>query len=339
MYIYTILKNIFYNYFSYIIAYFVRCKCTIALQICTIVLLGGFSMYESITLKNDIAINQVISIHYFEYMNDFTFEGESHDFWELLCVDKGTVNVVAGTSTYTLNKGDIIFHQPNEFHNVEANGIVAPNIVVIGFDCKSPAMSFFQNKILQIGENERALFGQIIKEARNAFNCRLDDPYLMKLTRTEMQPFGSEQLIQMYLQQVLIQIIRTYSSARIKVVLPKSNKLSSEDELFNKIYSYMEEHIGSQLTIEQICKDNLVGRSIVQKLFRDHTNCGIIDYFSNMKITTAKQLIRNQQMNFTQISDTLGYTSIHYFSRQFKKITGMTPSEYASSIKLLSEKN
>lgn len=56
-----------------------------------------------------------------------------------------------------------------------------------------------------------------------------------------------------------------------------------------------------------------------------------------MKIEFAKQLIREDQMNFTQISDFLGYSSIHYFSRQFKKITGMTPSEYSSSIKALSE--
>lgn len=295
-------------------------------------------MYESVHLKEEIVVNAIISIHYFEYMSDFTFEGESHNFWELLCVDKGTVNVVAGSMTYTLNKGDIIFHQPNEFHNVEANGIVAPNLVVIGFDCNSPGMDFFQNKILQIGENERALLGSIIKEARSSFSSRLDDPYLQKLERSQNQPYGSEQLIKMYLQQVLIQIVRTYSSARIKVVLPKSTKQKSEDELFHKIIFYMEENIGKQLTIEQICKDNLVGRSIVQKLFREHTNCGIIDYFSNMKITMAKQLIRDKQMNFTQIADSLGYTSIHYFSRQFKKVTGMTPSEYASSIKLLAER-
>lgn len=295
-------------------------------------------MYESVTLKNEITINQIISIHYFEYMSDFSFEGEAHDFWELLCVDKGTVNVVAGTNTYTLNKGEIIFHQPNEFHNVEANGVVAPNLVVIGFECLSSSMAFFQNKILQIGESERALLGLLIKEARTAFNCHLDDTYLEKLIRYDNQPFGSEQLIQMYLQQVLINLVRTYSHARVKVVLPKSTKQKGESQLFHKIISYMEENIGMQLSIEQICKDNLVGRSIAQKLFRDYTNCGIIDYFSNMKINTAKQLIRNKQMNFTQIADTLGYTSIHYFSRQFKKVTGMTPSEYSSSIKLLSER-
>ncbi len=56
-----------------------------------------------------------------------------------------------------------------------------------------------------------------------------------------------------------------------------------------------------------------------------------------MKIDTAKELIRTERLNFTQISERLGYTSIHYFSRRFKKETGMTPSDYASSIKAMAE--
>ena len=65
--------------------------------------------------------------------------------------------------------------------------------------------------------------------------------------------------------------------------------------------------------------------------------CGVIEFFSRMKIDFAKQLIRENDMNFTQISDFLGYSSIHYFSRQFKKLSGMTPTEYATSIKAISE--
>ena len=44
------------------------------------------------TLNRIFEIPQIITIHYFEYGNDFTFEGESHDFWEFLCVDKGEVD-------------------------------------------------------------------------------------------------------------------------------------------------------------------------------------------------------------------------------------------------------
>ena len=295
--------------------------------------------YESITLKQELIIDRVISIHYFEYMSNYVFEGESHDFWEFLCVDKGTVNVMADSTPFTLNKGDVIFHRPNEFHNVSANGVIAPNLVVIGFECASPAMEFFENRILKISAPEREMLGYLIKEALATYSCRLDDPYCQKLVRKDADaiPFGSEQLIKMYLQHFLINLIRTYSAKALSHNLPKTMKQKSEDDMFGRILRYMEEKLNAQLTIEQICRDNLIGRSILQKLFREHADSGVIDYFSGMKIDAAKQMIRNGHMNFTQIADNLGYTSIHYFSRQFKKITGMTPSEYASSIKLLSE--
>ena len=108
---------------------------------------------------------------------------------------------------------------------------------------------------------------------------------------------------------------------------------------YAKILFYLEEHIRTCVSIEEICRDNLISRSQLQKIFRKQHQCGVIEFFSHMKITLAKQLIRENEMNFTQISDFLGYSSIHYFSRQFKKITGMTPTEYVSSIKAKSERN
>lgn len=295
--------------------------------------------YENITLKRELLIDKIVSIHYFEYMSDFSFDGESHDFWEFLCVDKGLVNVVAGERTHTLKKDQVIFHKPEEFHNVCANGIVAPNLVVIGFVCHSPAIKFFEGKILEIGPSQRSLLGNIIREAAAAFSCRLDDPYCEKLTRRGKKevPFAAEQLIGIYLQQFLISLIRENNDIRSNDPFPKSFRQKNEDELFCQIIAYMEEHIDSHLTIQQICRDNLVGRSILQKLFREQAGCGIIDYFAIMKINAAKQLIRARQMNFSQIADKLGYNSIHYFSRQFKKITGMTPSEYSASIKSIAE--
>ena len=91
------------------------------------------------------------------------------------------------------------------------------------------------------------------------------------------------------------------------------------------------------LTVETICNDNLISRSCLQALFHERVNRGVIDYFHSLKINLAKQLIREGDLNFTQIADFLSYSSIGHFSNQFKKFTQMSPSEYASSIKLLSE--
>lgn len=299
--------------------------------------------YDGITLHNSINIGKIYSIHYFEYMNDFSFEGESHNFWEFICVDKGEVGVTAGDSFTILKKGDIAFHQPNEFHNVQAVSGIAPNLVVISFQCTDDAMCFFKKKILQIDETERNLLADIIIEARRCFDCRLDDPYLQNMPMKEPDLFGAEQMIHLLLTQFIIHLIRRYSAPlMLHKRLPrlesiKATKSRSDTEVFNRIVGYLEEKLNTRVTIEQICHDNLIGRSQLQKIFKEQCNMGIIEYFSLMKINAAKELMRTNQMNFTQISEHLGYTSIHYFSRQFKKVTGMTPSEYASSIKAMAD--
>lgn len=294
--------------------------------------------YESVSLKSELSIENLYSIHYFEYMSTFTFPGESHDFWELLFVDKGEVQIQAGEKSHLLRKGDIIFHKPNEFHSVSANGKVAPNLVVVSFACNAPCMSFFEDKILTISETEHNYLGIIVHEAGKAFEGRLDDPYQTKLIKSENVPFGSEQLIKNYLELFLISILRRQDQKPVHTSL-KFTAHNADNEVYHKVIQYMEDHLNDFISIEQLCKDTLVGRSKVQNIFRDRHHCGVINYFSMMKIDMAKQLIRNNNMNFTQVSECLGYTSIHYFSRQFKKITGMTPSEYSSSIKGLSETN
>lgn len=296
--------------------------------------------YKSVVLEDSVTINRIISVHYFQYMSDFSFPGESHDFWELVCVDRGEIDALAGDRRLTLKKGNILFHKPNEFHNVLTNGKVSPSLVVIGFVCHSPAIKSFEDQLMSVQDTEKELMAQIIVEARNTFSGRLDDPYQEELIfNSEPLTFGSAQLISHYLEQLMIHLYRRYFSYSLPV---RSSRFlaeaSSGNDTYNRIVRYMEEHLGERMTIDRICRDNLVGRSQLQKLFRDTKGCGVIEFFSMMKIDTAKQMIRDNQLNFTQIADRLGYNSIHYFSRQFKQITTMTPSEYATSIRLLSEK-
>ncbi|MEY8354181.1 AraC family transcriptional regulator [Lachnospiraceae bacterium 54-53] len=286
--------------------------------------------YKSTSLRPSAIIKKIITVHYFEYMSDFTFPGESHDFWEFVCVDKGVIDVMADGKRIPLKRGNIIFHKPGEFHNILTNGTIAPNLVVVGFECGSPCMKAFEGEILSVQETETALLAQI---------GRLDDPYQEELVRRHPAgSFGAEQLIGNYLEELIIHLYRKYFTNPEQITTGRPAESRIHGDIHNRIVRYMEEHIGEHLTVETICRDNLTGRSQLQKIFREAHGCGAIDFFSIMKTEAAKQLIRNNQLNFTEISDRLGYSSIHYFSRQFKKITGMTPTEYAASIRSLSEK-
>lgn len=287
--------------------------------------------YSALRPAKPLSVSALYTVHYFEYSGSYAFPGESHDFWELLYVDKGILRVTAGDRTCDLASGQMIFHEPGEFHALSALG-VAPDLVVVSFACHSPHMDFFRGRITRPDSQERALLARIVEESAAAFSTPLNSPYTTGLNRRSKQPFGSEQLICAALEELLIRLIRRgdHPSAAL-------SPSAAEENTVTRVTAYLEKHLDRALTIEQICRDNLIGRSQLQKLFHAQTGGGVMDYFGKMKIRAARRLIREGRLNFTQIAACLGFQSIHYFSRKFRLITGMTPSEYARSVKMLAE--
>ena len=294
--------------------------------------------YRSTRLRREVSVQKIISVHYFQYMSDFVFPGESHDFWELVCVDRGEIEAVAGNRRIALKRGDILFHRPGEFHNVVTNGKISPSLVVIGFECRSRCLEGFGDRVMTVQAGEKELLAKIILEAQAACDGPLGDPYQEELIPAKCPPFGAEQLIGRYLEELIICLYRRYFTGA-RPDIPEPFRPEGEgDETSRRILRYLEERVGERLTLEQIAKDNLMGTSQLEKLLKKSWGCGAIELFSRIKIDAAKQLIRDGQLNMTQIADRLGYSSLYYFSRQFKKTAAMSPSEYAASIRILSEK-
>ena len=288
--------------------------------------------YQPTALRRDIAVPAVVTVHYFEYARDYVFEGEKHDFWELLYVDKGEVEVMADDTGYCLKQGEMIFHKPGEFHNVFANGLVAPNLVVVAFVCASPAMAYFEGKVVKAEEVERELLARIVHEARDAFSNPLDDPGSLKMERASSSAFGSEQMIGLLLEQMLIRMVRRGAQRDVAVKTSSSVKRRSDHDLVQRIIAYMQDNACGTLTFSQVCRFSAQSATNLKTIFKSVTGMGVMEYYRGLKIDAAKTLLREGGSNITQIADKLGYTSVNYFSRYFKQATGMTPSEYTQSI-------
>lgn len=288
--------------------------------------------YVPTILRRDIAVDAIVTVHYFEHAKNYVFEGEKHDFWELVYVDKGKLEVIAEEQGYELTQGQVIFHKPGEFHNLYANGTVAPNLVILTFVCRSPAMSFFENKITYITLRQRELLARIIKEGRNAFTGPLGDPYTLQMPRNPDAPFGSEQLINLYLEALLIDMIRDSAPEDERPKPSSSIKARSDNDLVNRIIHYMEEHLSDNLSFSTICHFSAQSATNLKTIFKAVTGQGVMEYYRALKINQAKILLRESSGNITQIADSLGYTSVQYFSRHFKQATGMTPREYTLSV-------
>ena len=288
--------------------------------------------YTGATLKNDIVINRLYTVHYFEYSNDFKFSGEKHDFWEFVYVDRGEVIAVAGDKSYILKQGDVIFHKPEEWHNI-AGGADAANVVVISFECKSAAMRFFEGKTLKVGQNQKNIISKIIMEYSAAFSTPLNNLYTYRLQKKTNQQIGSQQLLKQYISEFLISLMRNSPTESQHSLI----SLNRSDALLNLIIGYMQNNITDNVTIDDLVKYSGSNRTTIYDLFKKTFGIGPVKHFIRLKIETAKMYLREKNYNITQISELLGYSSIHYFSRQFKKETGMSPIEYSNSVKAMTE--
>lgn len=285
--------------------------------------------YIKTKLKSVIDISKIVTIHYYEFDQNFVFHGERHDFWEMVYVDRGTVQIKRDDETIVLRQGEIVFHCPDEFHSIKALDS-SPNFFVLSFVCNSPAMQYFEKYQTVLDKTLKAFISSILKESEKTYNIPKNDPNLKKLVRKEEAPIGSEQLIKTYLEQFLIFLVRSITREGEIGVFP--SKESMQNHLVLAVKEYIHNEVEHTIRVTDICRKFGYSKSYLSNLF--HTQCGetIANYAVSVKIDRAKQLIRENNLNFTQISALLSFDNPQYFSRVFKKYTGMSPTEFKNSL-------
>ena len=118
-----------------------------------------------------------------------------------------------------------------------------------------------------------------------------------------------------------------YSGAQ--VILDKINKST---DLLASITEYLSANTEKRIEFKDVLKEFNLSPSVVKKIFREHMGCGVMDYFTRLKIDRAKELIREENYTFTEIAERLGFNNSQYFTTVFKRVSGMTPTEYAKVV-------
>ncbi|WP_158560391.1 AraC family transcriptional regulator [Paenibacillus contaminans] len=290
-------------------------------------------LYEHYQLKEHITISSLVTCYYFELSKTYQYSGERHDFWEIIYIDKGEVEAETDSGCYKLNQGDLLFHEPNDFHKIGSNGKIAPNVFIVSFVCHSSSMLFFtKNKRFHLNNEERFLLVQLMKEGLNAFGPNPIDSSPRTLSFLENSPFACEQMFKMYLEMLLIRFIRNGQPLNPNRPLSSTRENQAAD-LSDKIIAYLKNNLDQRLTLDHLSAVFNMGRTQLNLLFKKATGTGIISYANELKLGQAKIYIREEAYNMSEIAELLGFSSVHHFSRHFKKETGMAPTEYANTIK------
>lgn len=288
--------------------------------------------YVKHTIKTDVEVSQLISVHYFEYTKDYKYHGESHDFWENMYIDRGHAYVLCDGQEHLLSQGEIIFLPPNLFHNIWADELHPSNVFITSFTAQSGMMALLGNKIFTLSSRTKGLIRSVIQEGELAFELPMPNRYCLQ--EKEGNPFGSQQLMKMRLEELMILLIRRemkHSSESTAQTTPLKSRF--DNRIAEAVMDLLRKHVYGNLSMEEITQQLGYGKTYLSAVFKKVYGMSIMTCYTNLKIDEAKYLIRENTASITKISEMLGFNTPQYFSKRFRQIVKMAPKQYENSVR------
>jgi AraC-like DNA-binding protein len=280
-------------------------------------------VFKGLDVERPLIVKNIGSILFYRYSPNFVFNGEYHNAWEFVYVDKGQVQIEANDVPFLVNAGQFFIHKPMEFHKIRSNG-VSCDVFIMAFSLEKGGDDLLRlaGKVQTPGEKAKTILSGIMEENKLVFQ---NTDFFQE--EIKFAPyFGSIEYVANLLENFFILSLR----AEPEKTEPKEPK--NGNAIVNFAIQYLTEHIGENVKFSDLSNRLGYSESYLAKLFRNVLHSSVKEYQINLKIEKAKTLIVEKNLSFSEIAYQLGFSSVQHFSKMFKEKTGFSPSAYQKSV-------
>ncbi len=249
------------------------------------------------------------------------------DFSELVIVMDGTAEHIVENERFVVKKGDVfvmgrdIRHGYNNAEDFRiCNIMFRPEALLNGdHDIKQYA-GFHALFLLEAQINDAQGFSSRLKLSHSDFT------ELERLTNMAMEEYGADlpgkktRLMSLFMQ-IVVMLSRLYDAPA------KLREIGGMAEAA----AFMENHYMEDITIEQVLEISHYSQRHFIRLFSAAYNTTPQKYLMNIRIRRACALLRESTLPITEIALRCGFSDSNYFSRAFRKVNGITPSQYRNN--------
>ena len=245
------------------------------------------------------------------------------DLFELTVVTDGAGTVTTNGVPSKVKNGDIYLSMPYDIHKIESDGENPLKYDFFAFKIKD---NIFKEKLDRINEDYHSPDMRIFHDERVR---RLIANAIAELASPNMY---SGELLNAVFRQILIYLIRDFQKS------PKKNypdNVTGAEILCYKLMNYIDTHIYTMKNLSELCEATDYSYGYLSALFKKTTSETLYDYYNKKRADAARLLLNENKLTVTEISETLGYSTLYSFSKAFKKQFGLSPKLYRK--RLLSE--
>jgi len=248
-----------------------------------------------------------------KYLRKITRTLQHH---ELIFIKGGKGYVTINDKRYQVNESMLFYVCPNVLHSIEIGIEELECFLSVHF---SYAQVGFNDGKWDIKNEIEILPLHPVQELKNYYH--IEDIFRKLVDSWDAKLPGYEFITRTQLQQLLIVIYQN---------IKKQNQNYSISLRVEKIIQYMHQNINNKITMTELSELVQLSPSYISRAFKEASGYSVIEYFNKIKIDKAKEQLMEGDKKIKEVARALGFIDEFYFSRIFKRIEGISPSEFYS---------
>lgn len=272
-------------------------------------------------------LNDNFKIFHIRDKKDIKFEYHHHDFSKIVILIDGDLTYYIEGKAYILKPWDILFVNKNEIHKPVVNPDKYYERIVIWLNPD------FMEKYAQDNNDLLKCFEVAIKNNYNLLRLNMKSIEIIKNLIQDIQScnnsneFGSEILKESLFIQLMVLMNRLF--------LDSDKNRDIEDIQYDKtiegVLNYINSNLENDLSIDTIASEFFISKYYLMRKFKNQIGSSIHNYVVQKRLILARSLI-SDGLSMSTICSKCGFNDYSSFVRAFKKVYGVSPSNYNPTI-------
>lgn len=262
----------------------------------------------------------VFHIHYWGVTpKHYDNQLHQHSFFEICYVDKGNGLYIEGNQTYPLKEKTLFLSRPNHLHQIKSkNGI---DLFYIAFECiESESREEWVQWIEQIKGCENVV--KMVKE--DCIAATLWKSLLMQAAKSK-QPF-MEASLSNFAYALLLSLFEIFAPDPTNVLEHPETKAPSP--LLKQATLYIKDNLSRPLKLADLAKYLHVSERHLSRIFTTELGVNYSTYVQKERIKYGANLLKSSHYSIKEIAEATGFSTVHYFTRVFTSIMGISPGRF-----------
>ncbi|RAV23203.1 helix-turn-helix domain-containing protein [Paenibacillus contaminans] len=245
--------------------------------------------------------------------------------FEIKYVARGQIALQQAGLSIAGSPGDLFFLDNQKGHSCEHGTFT---LFSFGFNVAQNAP---EGKRLY--EQIQAIFAKLPQKLKLDIHGRMIRRYTELNKEISVRSFGYEVNLKCLMVQLLIEVMRICLVIRSSASNITPYQYNKYTDLISDIIVYLQENAGEHIDLHELGGKYMLNPRYLNRIFKGATGFPIFRYHQMIKVEKAKKLLSTSGLNLLEIAMELGFESSQSFSKFYKKMTLITPSEYRKMLK------